>query len=307
MITIYRGLPGCGKSTHAQKMIDEHGGVRVGRDHLRWALYGEYYNPERINEDLITKMQNAAIESAVKSGQHVFVDDMNLRNRYVTRFIEMAQALKTEYTIIDMTDTSVDLCQMRDSARDKQVGARVIYDLYERFIKGKPHPLPVHFASPSLPQAGIEPYTPPTAKYTPTCVVCDLDGTLAMMSDRSPFEWARVGEDTPNEFVHYIMLMLQHSGLPIVFLSGRDSVCRPETEEWLKRMGFAEGKYELYMREENDMRRDSIVKLELFNKFIRNKYDVLGVIDDRQQVVDVWNALGLRVLQAHNFGKDLNF
>ena len=28
--------------------------------------------------------------------------------------------------------------------------------------------------------------------------IVDIDGTVAIMGDRSPFDWARVGEDLPN-------------------------------------------------------------------------------------------------------------
>ncbi len=55
----------------------------------------------------------------------------------------------------------------------------------------------------------------------------------------------------------------------------------------------------LNMREAGDMRKDSIVKKELFDQHIRGKYNVRMVIDDRDQVVDMWrNELGLTCLQV---------
>lgn len=47
-----------------------------------------------------------------------------------------------------------------------------------------------------------------------------------------------------------------------------------------------------------DMRKDSIVKRELFDAHIRDVYDVHYVLDDRQQVVDMWRGLGLAVFQV---------
>ena len=52
------------------------------------------------------------------------------------------------------------------------------------------------------------------------------------------------------------------------------------------------------MREEGDRRKDNIVKYEIFNKFIRDKYCVNYVLDDRNQVVEMWRKLGLRTLQV---------
>ena len=52
------------------------------------------------------------------------------------------------------------------------------------------------------------------------------------------------------------------------------------------------------MRATGDQRRDSIVKLEIFDQEIRDRYHVIGVFDDRQQVVRMWRALGLTVFQV---------
>jgi hypothetical protein len=48
------------------------------------------------------------------------------------------------------------------------------------------------------------------------------------------------------------------------------------------------------MRKNNDFRRDSIVKKEIFNENIRNNFNVLAVWDDRIQVcVETWYELGI--------------
>jgi len=55
---------------------------------------------------------------------------------------------------------------------------------------------------------------------------------------------------------------------------------------------------ELFMRPEGDMRPDNIVKAELFDTYVRDNYDVQFVIDDRDQVVDMWRRMGLACLQV---------
>jgi hypothetical protein len=53
------------------------------------------------------------------------------------------------------------------------------------------------------------------------------------------------------------------------------------------------------MRPEGDNRKDSIVKRELFDTHVRNKFYIDFVLDDRDQVVDMWrNDLGLTCLQV---------
>ena len=52
--------------------------------------------------------------------------------------------------------------------------------------------------------------------------------------------------------------------------------------------------YELHMRAEGDMRKDSIVERELFDAHIKDKYDVVAVFDDRPQMIRLWNLMGLK-------------
>ena len=40
------------------------------------------------------------------------------------------------------------------------------------------------------------------------------------------------------------------------------------------------------------------VKHELFNKHVRHDYNVRGAFDDRNQVVEMWRAIGLTVFQV---------
>jgi hypothetical protein len=52
------------------------------------------------------------------------------------------------------------------------------------------------------------------------------------------------------------------------------------------------------MRAEGDTRKDSIIKEEIYRAEIENKYNVLFVLDDRNQVVELWRRLGLTCLQV---------
>lgn len=52
------------------------------------------------------------------------------------------------------------------------------------------------------------------------------------------------------------------------------------------------------MRPEGDIRKDSIVKRELFEKYVRPYYNIEFVLDDRNQVVEMWRSLGLKCLQV---------
>lgn len=139
--------------------------------------------------------------------------------------------------------------------------------------------------------------------------ICDIDGTLALKGERSPFDWSRVGEDLPNIPVIRVVEALLYVGDNIVFMSGRMEQCRQQTAMWLNANidccnvhyddGFPGGCCEqLLMRADEDYRPDEIVKRELFDNHVKPRYDVIGVIDDRSKVVRMWRELGLTVLDV---------
>ncbi len=131
----------------------------------------------------------------------------------------------------------------------------------------------------------------------PRAVICDIDGTLALHGGRSPFDWHRVLEDAPNMPVIELVQILAAQGVTIIYTSGRDEVCRRDTRTWLDDFVGVPGP--LLMRSRDDNRKDSAVKKELYKKYIRDSYRVLFVLDDRNQVVDLWrDDLGLACFQV---------
>ena len=53
------------------------------------------------------------------------------------------------------------------------------------------------------------------------------------------------------------------------------------------------------MRKDNDNRSDTIIKREIFDEFIRDKYMPMFVIDDRPCVVEMWVSMGLFVFNVN--------
>jgi hypothetical protein len=180
----------------------------------------------------------------------------------------------------------------RDADRQHSVGEKVIGDMWSRYTKnGKISEVDV--SKEMNASFVIEPYV--EDPNLPWVVIADIDGTLAKMADRSPYQWDRVGEDEPVAAVVAAVDAAYLAGDAIIVMSGRDGSCRQITEDWLD---VAIDWDELHMRAEGDNRKDDIVKYELFNKHIRGKYNVRYVLDDRRQVVVMWRKLGLACFQV---------
>jgi hypothetical protein len=281
---------------------------RVNRDDLRKMLHSGPNGYSRELENAITAAQEAQVTALLKAGRDVIVDDMNLRQQYARRWAKIADLAGAEFDVVDLTNIPVEECIRRDAARlpEERVGARFITEQHVRYLAGKTHPLPW----PTNDYGVVpEPYVPPgTGKQA---IIVDLDGTVALLNGRSPYDVTTVSRDLPNAPVIRIardmMGIADEYGdtLHILFTSGRSELAREDTVGWLAEhffggsgYAFERGWARLFMRPEGDGRRDSELKLEIFNEHIRNEYDVVLALDDRNQVVDLWRSLGLTCLQV---------
>jgi hypothetical protein len=82
----------------------------------------------------------------------------------------------------------------------------------------------------------------------------------------------------------------------IILVSGRSDEFRQQTVEWLadNRVYYDQ----LLMRKQGDVRKDSIVKTEIYEQDIEPHFNVRYVLDDRNQTVEAWRKLGLICLQV---------
>lgn len=298
-LVITRGLPASGKTTWAKDWVAKnvHGRTRVNRDDLRAMIHnGEYV--KGVTEQTILKARDVLIASFLRRGLDVVCDDTNLPSGTVRDLMKIAASTGAEVEIVDMTDVPLETCIERDAKRYDGanpracVGEQVIRDMDARYLHGK-LPLPVPVLAPKAVQA-VEPYVakPGTRK----AVLVDIDGTVALLNGRSPYDETRVHEDKPNPRVVELVHLLAYAGHYLIFMSGRSSGCLDATVEWLDERGFTN--YELHMRNVSDTRKDAVVKLELFNEHVRDSFDVRLALDDRDQVVELWRSLGLTCLQV---------
>ena len=129
-----------------------------------------------------------------------------------------------------------------------------------------------------------------------SAAIFDLDGTLALRGERSPYDWRSVGLDTPNQPLVLILQSLHAHKIEILIVSGREDVCRSDTEHWLGiHLGFVPL---TFMRTTGDNRPDYEIKEEIYTRQIEPHWHVFLVFDDRQQTVDLWRRLGITTLQV---------
>jgi predicted kinase len=307
-IIVTRGLPGSGKSTWAERVVQEEDWphVIVERDQLRYLITRKYWTGDQEVEEKVTRLQEGLVRRYLKEDLSVIISDTHLPDRSVKKWLKIGHEFNVPVEVKDFRHIPLELVLDNNAARNhwsgKYVDPAVIKDKYNRFIKGRDLTKVVTY-TPST-KAEIEPYVQPVEAdlppFTPEAVIFDIDGTLAVMGDRSPYDGEKVWMDTPHPDVVKALEFYDLAGTDIIIVSGRDEVYREVTEKWLSDNGI--WYHALYMRptEEGNKREDSIIKYELFNQHIRPKgYRILGVYDDRHRVLRMWRALGLTTFHVN--------
>lgn len=285
-IILTRGLPASGKSTWSSEQVAKSNGKikRVNKDLLREMIDAGIYS--KTNEQQILAARDALVHTFL--GMHVeavIVDDTNFEEKHFNAMKDIANQFNT-FTNRDITveykdflDVSLDVCLERDALRAKPVGEKVIKGMHQRYI------LPTIKEVPAVNKKG-------------NAIIVDLDGTYCHRCDRQWFDYSKVDQDTMDVTVDGIVRAYANMGYTILIVSGREGTeeCRSKTLSWLDKHKVPY--YDLMMRKQGDFRRDSIVKEEIYNNYIKDKFDVEFVLDDRSQVVVKWREMGLKCLQV---------
>lgn len=270
------GVSASGKTTFANSLV-EQGWVDCNRDWIRFNVVApgtdwRTYKFTNKRERDVTQVQEEMVMDAFSKEKNVIISDTNLNPAIREKWINLLKEIGYDAEIKDFPIT-LEEAYKRDQFRANGVGRDIIYQQYKKWLE----------------YTGRKTYTP--NKDTPKAILLDIDGTVAKMESRGPFEWDKVGTDLPKQFIIDIAKGLDSQGYTILALSGRDGVCCEETKQWLAENEVPH--FYLFMREEGDTRKDTIIKEEIFWDLIADHWNVVGVLDDRPCVLRMWRELGI--------------
>lgn len=273
-----KGLPASGKSTITNEMCKEKLVVRVNRDLLREMFnYGVYTGK---NEKVVVEMEKMLVKNLLTRGmEHVIIDDCNLNPANEVMWRAVAEESKAEFEVV-VVDTPVEVCIERDSKRDKHVGRDVINNMAIQY--------------------GLK-------KVERDVVVCDIDGTIADIKHRLHYvkgekkDWkgffGEMDKDTVRTDVFEILEKHRANGADVIFVTARPEDYKEVTVEWLLKNKLLRDDTLMFMRRSGDTRDDTIVKKQIYDKYLANM-NIIQVIDDRPKVIRMWMQEGLPVLDV---------
>lgn len=279
-ITVLRGMAGSGKSTWARTQTDA---LIVSRDDIRNNLRGTTDKKWRFDqklEDIVTRIEEAAVRAALDAGLDVIVDAMHLRKRYAEKWLYFYPGANVGFKFFDVS--------LEDAIerRGGDIPLSVLKAQHKRAQSAKTHRLVRPDATPVVQDTSL-----------PCAVIFDIDGTLALMGERNPYDLSRVFEDAVNQPIAYLKSLIEDAETHhIIVVSGRSEEAREATEDWFDwHFGSVP---ELHMRGAGDNRPDYIIKREILEAHILPRYQVDMVFDDRNSVVAMWRDAGLTCLQV---------
>jgi len=286
-VILTMGLPGCGKSTWAREFIAQNPDwVRVNRDDLRIQFGGPNYEFNSKIEKQVLNERDRLILEALAKGLNVIVDE-TFCNANTRKKMEEFLAGKADFEYKSFMDVTPEECIRRDAGRTGKahVGAMVIRRMYKRYKSDKAEEA----------QAKTE-YKP--VDGLPICILVDMDGTLALIKGRSPYDTGSSYKDKRNEPVAWAVnaLKAMNPNLLIFIVTGREDKFLGVTEDWLIKNNVRYDK--IYMRPTGDRRPDVEVKQELYEQNFKGKYNILSVWEDRVRNVKMYRELGLPVFQV---------
>lgn len=295
---ILQGPPACGKSTAAKNILEQYGSdkaVIVCRDSIREAC-GEYWVPSR--EDYISDVEEFTVKNALARDLIPIIDATNLNPKTIEKWKKLAEDYRVEIEWIEVVVPYQEALK-RDSNPDRKrpVGKKVLRNFYMKYYP--------HLIAPMSDDRKMIEFT-----GKKKAIIVDVDGTVALRNNRSPFDYEKAYEDrVDHRMAHLLKNLINETEYEVFFVTGREDIgnCRKITTAWINdniypkqgHNGFLPAdNWRLLMRAEGDHRSDDVTKGEIYMNCIEPWYDVVCVFEDRNRVVKMWRDLGLLVAQV---------
>lgn len=296
-IIILQGCPCSGKSTWARQFKQEQESLSndekweiISRDTIRYQIGNGKYTLKHEKE--VTEIENSSLERCVSEGYNIIIDATNLNPKTIERWKTFSRVYNYD---IEFKEFYVPYNEaMRRSVQRKNDGGlyiskKVMLDFYNRYYKER--------LEDELRDKRII-RQPENLK---PAIICDLDGTLALHTGRTPFDWSRINEDKIDPRLNKLLKQMSMVNAKIFFVTGRNDSARPATLKWLEdNFELSTKDYELVTRRDSDYRSSDVYKREVYKQQIENKYDVICVFEDSNKCVDMWRSEGLLTCQVHN-------
>lgn len=133
-----------------------------------------------------------------------------------------------------------------------------------------------------------------------SCILVDLDGTLAISHNRNPFDYKRSIEDKVSKECLVMIKKYKSFGNEVIILSGRAQSSYDVCKEWLDKNSIP---YDhIYLKPNKDNTKSVFFKEETFKK-LKEEYNIKAVLDDDLAVVEMYRKNNITIYQFDGKGR----
>lgn len=292
------GLPGSGKSTYLDTILDYPDYTRISADEIR-VNHPDYdpNDPEALHEYCVKRAEQYVYDSADR-GENIIMDGGGINNNYTRRIISNLQRQKYFVTVYYF-NTPLSICISRNQLRKKNgerfVPTEVIIDKANRLNKS----LEILF---KLADDFKE-----IRYYTNKYLFVDMDGVIAEYQELPVDDQGNVNfvshvifeNAAPVEIVIEKLRTLKIHGTKIFILSASpNSICSDQKRKWIKKfLPFIDNE-DVYFVGNKDFK--YLMLKDLIQHF-QLKYEDCTLIDDDHFILNQVNNLGIRAIHPSKF------
>lgn len=126
------GVPGCGKTTFAEKMFrTDQVDVVLASDQFRLMLWGDQRDVSR--DRVMWEVFYASLEALLDCGLRVLVDATNVKAEYRKQLVGVSYAADAKRYSYSFENVSFDECRRRNAARPDPVPLEVMHSMWDDF------------------------------------------------------------------------------------------------------------------------------------------------------------------------------
>lgn len=292
-IILLQGLPLSGKSTKAKEIYNSNPKkyTIVNRDSIRLGR-GDYWIPEQ--ENYITQVEEFSVISSINLGLIPIIDATNLNPKTLEKWENLAKEHNSELEIIKMPYIPISEAFERNNKRKEEGGICLSRKDIERFYK-------TYYKDIYIKEIEYDICTSSEPNLNlPLAVIFDLDKTIMFRRGRGIYDYEQANTDYFDPKAKYLIEHWINNGINILFVTGREI-----TENSLnaiytalnipkkKTSGVEWYPFEVFGRQVGDHRKGVLVKEEIYETKIKDKYDVLVAFDDDREVIEMYKTKGI--------------
>ena len=286
-IILTQGIQGSGKSTFAKKWVEEDPvhRVRWNNDDCR-RMCGPYSVLER--ESFITSTRHSFIHKAMIDKKDIVIDDMNLNTRtteYYEKIVKAYNDQNTDKYVLEYKqffNISVDECILRDSMRPNPIGEKIIKSTYRKYRD--------YIINQSV--NNMYDNLVPNNPKLENAIICDIDATLSLNLKGRPFYGEGCAEGIADDIVIEPIANILRT------MSKNNKILIVAKKNWLINNNIHYDS--IYLRPVKDYSPGAECKKEIYNNYIKGKYNVSFVLEDNKKCVNMWRSEGLICLQPND-------